>query len=433
MSYHNPKQFRAINRRGLFNPDGDILPLHVIRAAYHNSAPCIDVCHVCVRDMMSSMCNGMMVRMIREFDLVNNVWFTRVYDECGRYADDIIHDWLTFGIGTYTSLHDVVSMYINEIIACPKPERVFDSTDDFVFTHKHGRIPKTLHNPARPPQYKIGEGHRNIPDGVGHPLLNQSYVPSGLTPYDKNYDTIQPPRLYGPRRVERITQTAKGKDITRFVHDMQPEAAYMLESGGAHHVLLYGCIDASTVFKRAEHIQKQHNTPVNCIVLEKNTLLLYDTAGNDAKHIIQNGTRIMGSLEVYGDITPPRPAAIPNNDLLVNLDRHGFTICVHDPIHSDVQYRPEYVIAASFFTNEPRWYLSGTAVLLCRAKIDWGLLLYLAGVYGFTRTLYGILRGLAEEGYTFEYPLSALREYNTVKIELSLRETLRVYGLALTT
>ena len=436
MLCHDAGQFRTINRRGLYDPDGGVLSEHVIRAAQSGSAVDLDVCHLAVRDMVFNMCNSAIARMVREFDLENNVWFTSRYDECGRYADDILCDWRAFGTGTYPSLHDTAAMYVNEILACPKPDRVFDSNDDFVFTAKHGTIPKALHDPARPAQYQVGEGHRDAPDGVGHPLLAHmvSCVPPALVPHGKSGCSAklgpgQKLRAISPGSAEKTTQAAKEEDVARMVDDVQPDAAYVLERCGRHDLLLYGDIDAAEAFRRAESVQARHGTPLGCMVVESDALL-HDECGNDAKNIVANGTRLAGSLKASGRVAPPRPAALSKDDLVVNLDRHGFPICTHDPPETAARVRPEYVIAASYFTNEPRWYLSGTAVLLCRSKIDWGLILYLARVYGFARTLHGILNRLAEEGRTLGYPLSALREYGAVKIGSDMRETLRVYGLA---
>lgn len=434
--HYNSRQYRTINRRGLFNPDGDLLPHHTIRAAIHGSIVDLDVCHLAVRDMVSNMCNNQIARIVREFDLENNVWFTRPYDECGRYADDIIQDWRAYGTGTYYSIYDVASAYVHEIRNCPKPNRVFDSSDDFTFTIQRGRIPKSLHEPASPIQYTIGDGHSNTPDGVGHPLLAhmESCVPSGLTPHGKSgcsmkFSAGKTFPTPSPRHVESITQVAKEKDIARMIHECTPDAAYILERNERHDVLLYGDIDASLVYSHAESIQALRRTPLNCMVMHDDTLL-YEECGNDAKRIIHNGKCVLGSLNISGHITPPRPAAISQDELIVNLDRYGFPLCVLNIPQTTVRIRPEYVIAASFFTDESRLYLSGTAVLLCKSNIDWGLMLYLAKVYGFARTLYGILRGLAEEGHILKYPLSALRGCSAVKIKSDLRETLRVYDLA---
>lgn len=429
-------QLRSTNRRGLYNPDGCVLQKHIVRAAYDGSAIDLDVCHLAVRDMVFNMAGGAVSHMVREFDLESNVWFTSRYDECGRYADDVLHDWRTFGSGTYTSLHDMVSMYVNEIHASPKPDRVFDPDGDFVFTAKRGTVPKTLRDPSRPVRYHIGEGHSDAPDGVGHPLLAhmETCVPPGLVPHSESGCTVKilPQRkrcAAGPARVVKTAQPAKEEDITRMVGDMNPDAAYVLKRHSRHDVLVCGNIDAAAAFRHADMIQKRHGTPFGCLVME-NDALLRGNDGNDAKNIVANGTCLMGSLEAYGHATPPRPAALSRDELVVNFDRHGFPTCVRDPPGEAAIIRPEYIIAASYFTDEPRWYLSGTAVLLCRSKIDWGLMLYLARVYGFACTLHGILKRLAEEGYVHGFPLHALRKHSAVKITSDVRETLRVYGLA---
>lgn len=435
MRYLNSLQYRAINRRGLYDSDGRILQKCIIHSAYHGSIIDLDVCHLAVRDMIFNMCASTIDSMLREFDLENNVWSTKLYDECGRYTDDILHDWRATGFDTYLSIHDTTSMYINEILACPKPDRTFDSDKDFIFTLKHGTIPKTLDNPARPVPYRLGDGHRTEPDGVGHPLLAhmETCVPKGLLPHNKsgcgfNYKHMQKQSMHESIRPVTITQPKKEQDVRLLVKDMAPDAAYMLNSGSRHDILLYGDVDAHTVFNRVDYIQKLHNTPLNCLIL-KNDTLLHDEYGNDAKKIITSGTCLTGSLDVSGKITPPRPAALSDDELIVNLDRYGFSITVHDMPGAAARIRPEYVIAASFFTNEPRWYVSGTAVLICRSEIDWGLMLYLAKIYRFEQTLHGILKSLATEGHVYDLPLYMMRGCGALKIISNIHETLRVYGL----
>lgn len=174
---------RVTERRGLYDTDGNALPDDAVRAAWHGSAVDGDVCHLAVRDMLSNTCNRSIVRMVREFDLEGGVWFTNPYDECGRYADDILRDWRACGSPAYGSLHDTASAYVGEIMSCPKPDRRFGAAD-FVHDRRHGTIPNTLLEPGRPTPYIIGEGHTAAPDGVGHPLLEHAArcTPPGLLP-----------------------------------------------------------------------------------------------------------------------------------------------------------------------------------------------------------------------------------------------------------
>lgn len=433
---------RAIHRRGLHDTDGNMLPDWIIRAAHCGSAVDRDMCHLSVRDMIFNMCHRDIARMVREFDLEANVWFTDPYDECGRYADDMMLDWRARGSATYSSMHDVASAYVDAILACPKPDRTFDSYGDFAFTKRLGSIPKSLRSPRHPETYHMGDGHDSAPDGVGHPLIvhTASCVPPGLVPHRLGgcgaVSAPHWPHAAPAVPPAHVKQPEKEHAIYDMADVLEPEAAYVLERHDRHDMLLYGGVDAAEAFGLADAIQEMHGTPVGCMVLGSDALLR-DRNGNDAKRMVSNGTVLEGGLRVAGPVTPPRPAAVTADEMAKNLDRHGFPICVRDMPGPAAYMRPEYTIAASQFTNEARWYISGMAVLLCHPEMNWDLMLYLARTYGFAGMLRGILEGLADNGYVFEYPLSVLRRYGArvpdglpVELHGELREVLRVYAPA---
>lgn len=423
---------RTTGRIGLFCADGYPLPDYIARAAYDGSEVDLDICHLSVRDMILSLCSRSVVRMTREFDLERNVWITDPYDECGRYADDILSDWRAFGAGSLESLHDTASAYVRKILACPKPHRVFHQ-DDFTFILGQGTVPKSLDMSRRPPAYRRGEGHSLSPDGICHPLLEHMAfcVPDGLVPHSRSGCSIMPsgkklaPTPMPPARLARSAQ--KDIDILLMARRLDSDAAYVLEGYGRHDLLLCGAIDTASAFRQADQIQLKHGTPLGCMVLSPNDTTLCDTNGNDAKNIVFHGTCLAGSLEASEPVKPPRPASVTDDQIMVNLDRHGFTLIAPVKPRPVSEIRPEYVIAASYFTNEPRWYISAAAVLMCRPDLNWGLLLYLARTYGFAGSIRGILEELAECGHALPYPLSALRNYDAVCPNTDISETLRVY------
>lgn len=198
---------RVTERRGLHDTDGNVLPDDVVRAAWYGSAVDGDVCHLSARDMLSNMCTHSIVKMVREFDLERGVWSTNPYDECGRYADDILRDWRAHGIGAYESLHDTVSAYAMEINACAKPERRFGGAD-FVYTQEHGTVPKAIPAPKRPAPYRLGEGHTAAPYGVGHPLMEHlaRRTPPGLLP--RGASRCAPPLNILPRLFPPLSRAA---------------------------------------------------------------------------------------------------------------------------------------------------------------------------------------------------------------------------------
>lgn len=425
---------RVTERRGLYDTDGNALPDDAVRAAWHGSAVDGDVCHLAVRDMLSNTCNRSIVRMVREFDLEGGVWFTNPYDECGRYADDILRDWRACGSPAYGSLHDTASAYVGEIMSCPKPDRRFGAAD-FVHDRRHGTIPNTLLEPGRPTPYIIGEGHTAAPDGVGHPLLEHAArcTPPGLLPHRLSgcaYHAAHTGLRAQPAAACRAAvQPEKEEAIRDMVASLRPEAACVLERNGRHDVVLYGGVDPPEAVRLADAIRARHGTPVGCMPLRSDALLR-DPLGNDAKHVVACGVPLAGDPRVRGPSAPPRPAGATASQVAWNLDRLGFPVCVRDAPGREPPMRPEYVIAASQFHAEARWFLSGTAVLLRRPDIDWDLMAYLARTYRFAGMARGILKALegVDGDGAYREPLSMLGAGRPVLGPADLGEVLRMCG-----
>lgn len=425
-----------LGRYGLLDVDGNCLSGHTIRAAHAGSAVDADMCHLAVRIMLQNTCRNL-YRATREFDLEGGSWCTDTYDESGRYADDVMADWRLNGAPTDISLHDAVCAYARTIKHCTDaiPARSFGQ-DDFACTAEYGMAPRSIYPPRRPPAYRIGEGHATAPDAVGHPLIDHTIrdgcSPPGLAPHSWRGCAIRPAKgapARGAPSPYGMAQPEKEDAILDMVGLLDPEAAYVLEGNGRHDILLCGGVDGAEAFRRADEIQGTHGTPVGCLVMGSADLL-NDPYGNDAKRIVADGTALAGKLRAAGRTMPPRPAALPRDSVMRNLDRNGFEIGVHSAPGPAAYVRPEYVVAAAHFTNEARWYLSAVPVLLCHRRLDWGLMLFLARTYGFAGTLHGILREMASVR-RMGFALDFMERWGVEPIgteQDTIREVLRIYN-----
>ena len=146
---------------------------------------------------------------------------------------------------------------------------------------------------------------------------------------------------------------------------------------------------------------------------------------------IRCGRRLAGAVRPFsGEWTPPRPATISRGDMLHNMERHGFNMIVNREYSHSCNIRAEYVITGSHFSMEPRWYMSGVAVMLCKSCIDWHLMLYLARTYSYVGLLHGVLEELAHNGREFEWPVRTLRQSGAEPVPTepdTIREALAVY------
>ena len=447
---------RVTDRHGLYTTDGSQLRAETIRAAHTGVERDIDMVHLSVRDMVANLCHVHIGKITREFDLDNGFWRTAHYDEAGRYADDIMCDWRRCGRATFESLHDTVLDYIRTIrgTADRMPDRVLRG-GDWKFTPEHGTAPKSIHPPSHPPEYTYGEGHGVVPDGITHPLMahlvssepcpmkgNGSVCVEGATPHRLAGCSMRVP--FAPYEVARpackpegrdITDTRKANAILGMVDGMDLRLAFLCEDGARHSLLVSGDgLDIPLVYRRADAIAERFGTPLDCLVTDSESLceMLYDDeAGNDAKRIIRCGRRLAGAIsESRGEWAPPRPAAMSRGDMLHNMDRHGFEMIVPRvyPNHSKV--RAEYTITGAHFSMEPRWYIAGFAVMLCKNSINWHLMLYLARTYGYEGTLYGMLEELARNGWDLGWPIRALRRSGAEPVPTepdTVREALAVY------
>lgn len=444
---------RVTGRRGLYTPDGKPLRTATVRAAYAGTEVDMDAVHLSVRDMVFNMCHVGIDKIVREFDLDNGFWRTSRYGEAGRYADDIITDWRRYGENTFESLHDVVFGYIRAIrhTADHIPKRMLHG-EDWMFTVRHGTAPKSIYPPADPPEYTRGEGHSVMPDGITHPLIAHlaSSEPCPLKA-GGHIDGATPHRLTGCRRhtpfapgggeLSAYEPKTPQKDaektdaIVEMVAELEPQIAFLCEDGVRHSLLVSGDgLDIPGVYRGADSVAERFGTPLDCLATDSeslNNLLYGDASGNDAKRIIHGGRRLAGTVRPFsGEWVPPRPVAISRGDMLHNMDRHGFDMILHREYPHNSNIRAEYVIAGAHFSMEPRWYMTGFAVMVCKNRMDWHLMLYLARTYGYEGMLYGTLEELARNGREFGWPLWALRQSGAEPVPAepdTIRDALTVY------
>ena len=213
------------------------------------------------------------------------------------------------------------------------------------------------------------------------------------------------------------------------VRILRPDAAHVLERNGRHDIALRGGVDPPEAVRLADAVCAKHGTPVGCIILQSDALLC-DPLGNDAKNIVSRGIPLAGDMRVRGQVTPPRPAGVTAGQMIWNLDRLGFPMCVRDPPGRESVMRPEYVVAASQFHMEARWYLSGTGMMFRRPDIDWDLMTYLARTYGFAGLMRGILEALErmDGDGTYLEALSMLGTARTALDAAHTQEALRMCG-----
>lgn len=448
---------RVTDRRGLYTTDGRQLGAVTVLAAHAGVERDVDMVHLSVRDMVANLCHVHIGKITRELDLDNGFWRTVHYDEAGRYADDIISDWRRYGRATLGSLHDIVLGYIRTIrdTADRMPDRVLRS-GDWKFTPEYGTAPRSIYPPSYPPEYTYGEGHRVVPDGITHPLIAHLASPEpcplrgggsacmeGATPHRLAGCGMRVPSApHGAARSayrpegRGMADTKKTDAILEMVDEAEPRLAFLCRDGARHSLLVSGDnLDLPRVYRRADAIAERFGTPVDCLVTDSESLheLLYDdAAGNDAKRIIRCGRRLAGAArDIPGEWAPPRPAAMSRGDMLYNMDRHGFEMIVPRAYPHRSEARSEYTITGAHFSSEPRWYITGFAVMLCKGGINWHLLLYLARTYGYEGTLYGMLAELARNGRELGWPLSVLSRSGTKPVPTepdTVREALAVYG-----
>lgn len=178
------------------------------------------------------------------------------------------------------------------------------------------------------------------------------------------------------------------------------------------------------------------DTRLDCLALDADEfdMLVRDVTGNDAKHILRTGTRIMGDMpEMSGETEPPRPIDITRDELDYNMGRYGFSLMSAEGVKVERTIRPEYAIVGAMFSRDPRRIFAGIPVALCGGGINYGLLTYLARRYMFEETLLGMLKTLQAAGRLADIAdrqISMMESRGTppyIRDENTILEALRVY------
>ena len=444
----------SVSRRGLYDIDGRQLDDIRAGAAYFGSVADIDVVRLSVADAVNNICGDEISRMCLERCLEDGHWPPDWWSEALRYADDIMADWGGFGSPSIESLHDTCLAAIGSVreVGSRLPRRPLPPNECFV-GGTIGGAPKSIYPASPAPAYVPGQGHSALPDGVTHPLILHlaSGEPctlkpmlaggnDGYTPHRRSgCDGLRRPAASTPKQEPRGTpssaaQREKVAAIRDMVGDVKPGYASLYETGCRHSLLVHGNgIDAVSVGVAAAEIRERFGTPLDCMVTDDAALddLLGDAGGNDAKLIVRGGSALAGIDPTFQDPSgPPRPAAFTRNEMFCNMERHGFGMIGPPPDLDERPIRPEYVITATHFSMEPRWFIAGVAVMLCSCRINWRLLMYLAGVYGYEGTLYGVTDSLCRQGRDFWWPVDVWRGRGIGMVPTeddTIRDALRVY------
>lgn len=449
----------SISRRGLYDIDGQQLDEARTRAAYFGSVIDIDIIRLAVTDMVNNICGDDISKICLEYCLEDRYWPPDWWSEARRYADDIVADWKRYGTPSLMSLHDVCQATINNMreIGSRLPLRRLPPSQCFV-GGIIGNGPKSIYPASPAPPYTLGEGHHMIPDGLTHTLIHHlaSDEPCALKPvlndnrccsytphYKSGCNLPSAPKIplmadhehTGCGSRSNTIQGGKVAMIHKLVADVKPEYASLYETGGRHILFMYGDdIDVASACIAADKICGRFKTPLACVIADGAALddLMGDTDGNDAKLVVCCGHTLVGEDPRFQKTPgPPRPATFTKDDMLRNMERHGFELIGSMPKSCGMSIRPEYVITATHFSMDPRWFIAGVAVMLCACKINWRLLLYLADAYGYAGTLYGVVDSLCRQGRDFRWPSDVWRRRGTKMViteDDTIRKALRTYG-----
>ena len=121
------------------------------------------------------------------------------------------------------------------------------------------------------------------------------------------------------------------------------------------------------------------------------------------------------------------PYAYSRHDIAAALCRLGYTRYGDPALVEGRPLSPELLVACLFYSRDHSW-ISSIAVVLCRADIDWALMVQMAKDYGFAGALRGIIEGVRAEGREVgAQALEMLTDYEPIKPE-RVREVLDIYG-----
>lgn len=115
------------------------------------------------------------------------------------------------------------------------------------------------------------------------------------------------------------------------------------------------------------------------------------------------------------------------DDIVASLRHLGYVRHGDPPASRGSILSPEHLVACMVYSRDHRW-MSAVAVVLCRADIDWDLMVRTAIAYRFAGTLRGMIEGVRAEGRPVGgRALELLSGYQPVKPE-RVREVLDIYG-----
>ena len=239
------------------------------------------------------------------------------------------------------------------------------------------------------------------------------------------------PRMQGAHDAEHSTAILDG--LARRMEQAGCDTLAVLREGHDTRLLTV-CDDPMVPLRFIDGAD--HDARLDCLALDADEfdMLVRDDAGNDAKHILRMGVRIIGNIpEMSGETAPPRPIDITRDKLDYNMDKHGFSLMSAEEVKAARTIRPEYAIVGVMFSRDPRRIFAGIPVVLCGGGINYGLLTYLARRYMFEETLLGMLKTLQAAGRLagiIDRQISMMESRGTlpyIRDEDTILEALRVY------
>ena len=245
---------------------------------------------------------------------------------------------------------------------------------------------------------------------------------------------------YGVSRGQKACPDAECDDITfvldglrRHAKESECTALAVLQEGLDTRIMAV-CEEPTRILRYVDGIN--YEARLDCLALDGREfeMLVRDSSGNDAKHILRRGAMIIGDIPAMsGDTLPPEPIDITRNELDYNMERYGFSLMLIEEMKKTRTIRPEYSIAGAMFSRDPRRIFAGIPVMLCNGGINYGLLTYLARRYLFEETLLGIIKTLQDAGRladTVDRQIKRMESRGVepyIRAKASILDALRVY------